>query len=755
MAVPSAANREIVISGRRPRGAIIGIIPPERTYSPLDIRAYGADDIGVLIQSVGPQAGSVQDNRSGRPIVLLNGRRVSSFAEISKIPTEAIERMEVFPEEVALKYGVRPDQKVINIVTFDTFSSRIVQTNFGYPTDGGADQIGASGTVFSIRNSVRISLATELSTRRQLLESQRGIEQPVTADGPSGYRTLLPSSNNILVNGTISSPIRSNIDASISARVERERSRNILGVVDDAFLTRSVNTDILHFGGVLNGRSGEWLWSAIGNYDRTTIGIAGETSSVKQPADEAESFNKLASIDGTASGPVLNLPAGAVRLGIRAALERRSFVSRSWNDGLTLSTALSRNRSTVQANLDVPISNAQKGAWPLGRLAANANAAWEKLSDFKTLKAYGYSLYWTPIEQINMYASFRYQEDAPTIEQLGAPQLQTPNLPNYDFVRGETVEVIRLAGGNKMLRPEQRRTKTLGLYAKPLRGTDLTISFDYAYTDVNNPITSFPIVTAAIERAFPERFTRDGTGRLVQIDGRPLNFERSTQRRLRSGLTLTKPLGKGPPLPKGTSVSEVRYYPNEAAMRAATPPGLVTVEVAPGGADADRIEAMASRVTLSLYHTFNLEDTLMVRQGSPVLDLLKGAATDLRGGTPRHVVSAQAGVFKGGIGARVTADWRSGTRVYDLPADSGGMGNLHFSSYTTMNVSLFATPSNFINRVRALRLLDGVRSSLSVTNLFNVRPRVVDQIGKTPRLYQSAYLDPIGRTISISIRKKL
>ncbi|MBI0475268.1 TonB-dependent receptor [Sphingomonas sp. MA1305] len=662
--------------------------------------------------------------------------------------------MEVFPEEVALKYGVRPDQKVVNIVTFDTFSSRIIQTNLGYPTDGGADQVGASGTVFSIRKSVRISLATEVSTRRQLLENQRGIEEPATAGGPSSYRTLLPSADNISVNGTVGSPILSNVDASISASVGRDRSRNILGLVDAALLTRNVSTDTLHLGGVLSGRSGEWLWSAIGNYDRTTIGITGELLNLKQSAGEAESFDKISSIDVTASGPVLDLPAGAVRLGIRAALGSRSFVSRSWNDGLTSGTALPRNRSAVQANLDVPITNAQKGASPLGRLAANANAAWEKMSDFKTLKAYGYSLYWTPIELVNLYATVRYQEDAPTVEQLGASQIQTPNVPTFDFVRGETVDVIRLAGGNNMLRSERRRAKIVGLYAKPLRGTDFTVSFDYTYTKVDDPVAMFPIATAAIERAFPERFTRDGDGRLVLIDGRPLNFERSTQSRLRSGLTFTKPLGKGPPLPKGTSVSEIRYYPNEAAMRAATPPGLVTVEVAPGSADADRIEAMASRVTVSLFHTFNLEDTLIVRQGSPVLDLMKGAATDLRGGTPRHVLSAQVGVFKGGIGARVTADWRSGTTVFDLPAESGGIGNLRFSDYAIINVNLFATPSNFINGRGTSKLLSGLRASINITNLFNTRPRVVDQLGNTPFMYKSAYLDPIGCVVRVSIRKK-
>jgi hypothetical protein len=116
---------------------VIGDIPPERSFNPIDIRAYGADDIGGLLEALGPQVASGRGD-SG-PVVLLNGKRVSSFREISRIPTEAIERTEVFPEELALKYGYRADQKVVNIITFKRFSSRIGQLTYALPTDGGRD----------------------------------------------------------------------------------------------------------------------------------------------------------------------------------------------------------------------------------------------------------------------------------------------------------------------------------------------------------------------------------------------------------------------------------------------------------------------------------------------------------------------------------------------------------------------------------------------------------------------------------------
>ena len=43
--------------------------------------------------------------------------------------------------------------------------------------------------------------------------------------------------------------------------------------------------------------------------------------------------------------------------------------------------------------------------------------------------------------------------------------------------------------------------------------------------------------------------------------------------------------------------------------------------------------------------------------------------------------------------------------------------------------------------------------TLAVTNLFNQRQRVTDQTGTVPIGFQPAYLDPLGRTVRLSVRK--
>ncbi len=44
---------------------------------------------------------------------------------------------------------------------------------------------------------------------------------------------------------------------------------------------------------------------------------------------------------------------------------------------------------------------------------------------------------------------------------------------------------------------------------------------------------------------------------------------------------------------------------------------------------------------------------------------------------------------------------------------------------------------------------------LDVSNLTDHRQRVVDADGDTPNRYQSGYLDPTGRTVTLIVRKFL
>src|SRR5690606_5260661 len=82
-----------------------------------------------------------------------------------------------------------------------------------------------------------------------------------------------------------------------------------------------------------------------------------------------------------------------------------------------------------------------------------------------------------------------------------------------------------------------------GVNFKPFDEANLTFRADYVRSRTRDVIASFPTATAEIEAAFPERFVRNGEGRLVQIDARPVNFARQDREEVRWGFNYSKPLG--------------------------------------------------------------------------------------------------------------------------------------------------------------------------------------------------------------------
>lgn len=751
-AAPAETDGDITVTGRRPRGSVVSDVPAERTFSPFEIDAYGAGDINELIQALGPPVSSDRGREDAGPVVLLNGKRVSSFAEIAKIPTEAIERMEVFPEEVALAYGFRADQKVVNVVVFERYSSRVGQVAYAVPSEGGRDTATTTANYLRIRGDTRLNFGLEYNRSGSLLENERNVLQG-TADAGSGrFRTLLPKTERLGLNATVSGNVLDNVSSSLTGRFDSNDGESLLGLGVSGPLMRDTNTRTAQLGTLLGGQLGRWLWSFTGNYDRTRNTTLTRLTDGPDATDEARSVNSLVNADIVLSGAAIKLPAGPVLISLHGGLETRDFTSRSLRGGVEQSTELSRDSGTTQASVDLPIASWREKsfAW-LGDLSANANVKIDKFSDAGTLRTFGYGVVWSPVGGLNFIASVNHEEGAPSLEQLGAPIIKTPNLRIFDFVRRQTVDVAQISGGNPDLRSDDRRVVSFGVNARPFTSIDLTLSIDYVATRIDHPIATFPVAAAEIEAAFPERFARSADGQLLQIDSRPLNYRRSQQKQMRWGVDFSRPLG---PLPPGAKDTKVRFVGSEADIQKALPPGAKIIKAEAGSAAAKRFENMASRAFLSLYHTWRLEDDILVREGFPEFDLLNGSAADNRGGRPRHEVELQAGAFRRGLGVRLEANWRSGTVVRNLAAGSGtGGGDLHFSDYMMVNINMFANLADRFGGANAPEWLRGARVSIGINNLFNSRPKVQDEAGSTPLSYQPAYLDPLGRLVNFRLRK--
>jgi iron complex outermembrane receptor protein len=835
-------GEDIVITGTRERGAVIGDIEPEVQLNRRDIRSYGAGSISELLDALAPQTASTRGRGGERPVVLLNGRRISGFNEIRDLPPEAIERVDILPEEAALQYGYRADQRVVNFVLRRRFRALTTEVNAGISTEGDRASYGAEANYLRLNTDGRWNVSAEYNHANPLFESQRGILQGGSQQDPTAnvdigqFRTLLSETDTAAINGTYNRTIFGNVSATANASIDWNRNLSSFGLpsgiltvpaaspfassgVDETIfrystlgapLTRTATGNTIHAGVALNGDILPWRWSFTGNYDRTLsrtvtdndldlssiqAAINGFDPSVNplgplpvnrflyQQQDRARSVSQVGSAQLVLNGPLFQLPAGKVTSSIRAGFQARGLDSETFRSGLTIDRSLSREEGNVQANVTIPIASRRNDVLAaIGDLSLNLNAELEQLSDFGTLKTFGGGLNWSPVPILDILASFTDEEGAPSMQQLGDPLLETPNVRVFDFVRGETANVTLLTGGNPALTADHRRVFKLGSTLRPFSKTNLSLTANYTNTRITDPIASFPTATPEIEAAFPERFQRDENGRLLRIDSRPVNFARSDRSEIRWGLNFSKPIGPQPPAggfrrnrPGGDAAAGAT--PSAAqAVGAAAPAGAATGAQAAGGQGGGGWRGggggaggrggfgggrggfggggRGGVLNFSIYHTWRLHDTVLIREGVPELDFLNGSAAGNNGGRPRHEVEFQGGITKNGLGARLSANWQSGTTVRGGLAPGGTTtDDLFFSDLLTFNLRLFADLGAQRTLVRAHPFFRGSRVTLSVNNLFNNRLDVRDSNGVTPLSYQPGYIDPLGRSIRISFRK--
>ena len=100
---------------------------------------------------------------------------------------------------------------------------------------------------------------------------------------------------------------------------------------------------------------------------------------------------------------------------------------------------------------------------------------------------------------------------------------------------------------------------------------------------------------------------------------------------------------------------------------------------------------------------------------------------------------------------RLSANWRSGTQV--VGGTALAPQTLNFDDLGTVNLRLFADLGQRLDLVKKHPWMRGMRMFIGLDNIANTRQRVTDASGLTPISYQPAYLDPLGRSVRISIRK--
>ena len=864
IAEPVEANSsgEIVVTAERIRGSVDTDVPPVEELNEADIAAVGASSLTDLVAAVAPQANSGRGRGGGMPIILLNGQRVSGFRELRDLPPEAIRQVQIFPEEVALKYGFRPDQRVINFILKDNFASFATEIQHAQPEDGGFGSNEFEATLTRIGSKTRFNLDIELERSTALTESERDLIGSggsllarggnVSGLGPNGeiapalsvlarsrvtqagiplgitnpslsqfattanrlndsnigdVRTLLPRTERLEVNGTWSKSLGPQTVLSLNANYALNGSESLLGLPGTSFvlpgnspfspfgqdvtisryfdaprpLERESETHVFQTSSTFNHALGSWRWTVTGNYARTAnqtrttrnadftalrAGVLAGTVSPFAPdfganllflaPDLASSLNQNMDVRSTLAGTALKLPAGDVQMTFASGFTRQMLDSETWRSSVTNDVALRRNIMNHSVNAELPLTNRDFGLGSaIGEWAINGNIGYSDLSDFGQLLDYGAGLRWAPARNLTFQASITGDENAPGIGQLGNPTLVTPNVATYDFTRGESLFINVITGGNHALIGEKRRDLILNANWTPKFIKDFALQFSYFKNNSRNTAAALPLLTPEIEAAFASRVVRDVDGRLVSIDQRPVNFDRETSQRIRWGFNVSGSIGAAPAArgpfggPPGAGASR---GPGAAPSAPAGAPRASGGRGFGGGGGFGAGGGQPSRWNIALYHTYRIQEEILIRPGVPILDLLNGSATSSNGGAAQHEVELSGGMFHKGFGLRLQGTYKSGTTAKGtgLP----GSNDLKFSDIAAINVFLFVNLDQQARVVKAVPFLKGSRITLRVENILNDIVDVRDQNGNVPLGYQQGYIDPRGRVFELSVRKR-
>ena len=798
----SPAPGDIVVVATRLSGQVRAPQPPIVTLDEEDIASYGASSIGDLITALGPQTGSGRGRGEGRPAILLNGQRISSFREMRNIPPEAIRRMEVLPEEVALRFGYPANQRVINFILKDNFSSRTIDAEFNAPTRGGFGEAELEGSLLTINKANRLNLNLKSTDGSLLTEAERGViqqpgSQPTVAGDPdpARFRSLVGDVRDLALTASWSRGLGAmGQDGSLAfnGAIERSDSRSLAGL-DVVRLTapdgssavrsfadplvRDSRTVTLSGGGTLNKPLGGWNLTATVDASHTetdtTTDRRADTSAlvaaaaagtlpisgglpvhIDRRADTANS--RILSVNSllTFSGTLLRLPAGEATTTVKAGYEHSAIRSRDTRTLAGGSTLLREDRY-AGVNIALPLTSRREDVLAgIGDVTLNLSAGAADLSDFGGLTDWSAGVTWSPFEKLALQASYLVNEQAPTLANLGNPLVQSFNVPVFDFTRGETALVTISSGGNPaLIKEKQRDLKLSANYELPfLRNSNVVV--EYFRNRSDNVTAVFPVLTPEVKAAFPGRAVRDASGRLVSIDRRPVTFDQTNASRLRYGFNISGTLGKADP---ASGAGRAR-----GGAIGGRPPGAGAGETGANGASGGGpggggMRGMMGgggngqgRWNLSVYHTLRFEQTVQVAAGGPLLDLLRGDALS-GGGVARHAFELEGGGFYRGFGLRMNGSWAAPTHLRGN--GTPGATDLRFGSVLSLDLRAFIDFDRQKRVVAAVPFLKGARLSFDVKNFLDSRQRVTDGGGTVPLSYQPDFLDPRGRFVGIDFRK--
>ncbi|TAA23380.1 TonB-dependent receptor [Pseudoxanthomonas winnipegensis] len=510
----------VQVTGTRIKG---GTTPsPVITLDSTRIHEEGFTDLGEVIRSVpqnfggGQNPGVAVGAAAGGPanqnitggsslnlrglgpdasLTLLNGRRLaySGFAQavdLSAIPLEAVDRLEIVPDGASAVYGSDAVGGVANVILKRDFDGITVGGRYGGATGGGLATREATATAGTTWASGGLIAAWKQASNDPIRSDQRGYARTMLR--PS---TLWPDgelrSGILSLHQDLGETAELQLDGLRSAR--ETRTSQSYGSVYYPYRAKTHTTLVAPS---LRWRLGDdWslhLGVALGK-DKTEFG---------QPAVLASTGHALSSGTGAYSnashsyelgveGAILALPAGDARLAAGVGYRSNDFLYRGYADGAQASRF-------AYAEVGVPLVDAAQGIRGIERLELSGAVRSED-GDYGRVNTPKLGMIYAPSGSLTFKAAWGKSFKAPTLMQRFSGQTGIYYPASTFGATGLPADAtaLWLSGGNRNLRPERARTRSASLAFHPvaLPGLEAELTwFDIDYTQrILQPITSYDV----------------------------------------------------------------------------------------------------------------------------------------------------------------------------------------------------------------------------------------------------------------------
>ncbi len=475
-------------------------------------------------------------------LTLLNGRRmayggVSQGVDISAIPVEAVERIEIVPDGASAIYGSDAVGGVANVILRRSFDGASVSARRGGATDGGlatreyAATGGTTWTSGGLMATVKDVSTDPIYARQRAYTAH--LRDPWTLYPQSDQRSGLLS-----IQQQLGSVVELSLDAFRTTRSQRYGVYNDVG---NQYVQAAPDTATwLVSPGLAFYLPNDWTLSATGAWARNRHR---QYQSTERLATGVVSVTDICVCTGSrvaelsAEGPLFTLPAGDARLAVGAGRRGNDFLE--YNRVTRRATIEGDEASRfAYAELNLPLLGSGQGADNAQRLELSVAMRNENYESFGSVSTPKLGVIYRPGADFTLKGSWGKSFKAPTLYQLLRSEQVVLRLAQGSGGVGfpSNATVLYLDGGNPELKPERARTWTASAAFHPeaLPGleTELTY-FDIDYTGrVVQPITdptqalSNPAYAEFVQW-FPTPgeqaaiIARDGDGVITNQAGRP------------------------------------------------------------------------------------------------------------------------------------------------------------------------------------------------------------------------------------------